>query len=230
MRNCSLKAYVALFFSTCFGVFPSLSIAQNAAYSTEEGISAIEMKARTSASISWYGVSIPLGKFTLVRKDDALCAIQITEFHHNWTERSQNKSSPDTKILLNRYAKYQWHILSVNDDEIHVRSIRHGGGNLKIEPTGSSIFGHMAIANSKTTISCGAIVVDWTYPNHIGISKAGKLHLLDTAAKKDVFSFEFSPTNWDAIESIDLQNPFLKWYRVEENRPSLTLNMDALPG
>jgi len=44
------------------------------------------------------------------------------------------------------------------------------------------------------------------------------------------FGFEFAPTPWTEVKNIAIGDPRVKWYRYDENRERVVINIDNLWG
>jgi hypothetical protein len=195
---------------------------------TEKEFVRMEESARHAASIFWVGASSPIGRYSLFRKGDGLCAVRITDCNHVWLD----DSNPDKGRRLNRYANYEWYFFRIDDKGFLKRdksNVREGKGRFKIEPSNFAIWGH-AMGSADTRIKCGPMRLHWGYPNDIWIEKALRpLREMDEEDRQEVLSYEFAPTLWDDVKKIDLHHPLLKWYRYDPNRKTMAIPAEMLP-
>ena len=175
-----------------------------------------ERLARDHAYVTPLSVSAPLGSLVLVKYKDAFCAIRFTEFHRGGDEKSATifnsgeetlfATAEQTRIEKN---KCKWRVLERKTIPL-VRGPVVG-------------LGRFGLAKGNIGLRCGDAPLEWTYPNNVSLGSY-------TQAPSERAALEVAPTLWSDVSQIDLADARLRWYRYDEGRGNLTIEISDLPG
>ena len=118
---------------------------------------------RDSAIVFFGGVAAPVGRFLLIRKESAMCAILLKGF------RRAGDAKPPTAFSTgaeHRFAEYDWYFQSDGSGDFKRGNTRRGHDSLEDGPLYG--IGRLNFFGSgNINISCGPIELTWEYPDVI---------------------------------------------------------------
>ena len=173
-----------------------------------------DSKFRNSAIVAWSLAAAPVGKFLLIRKGSATCAVRFTSFHAGHDARPPTVFNSGEEHL---YAEYDWYYQGDGSGDFTKPDIRKGHNKLARNPTIG--IGRMAFQTGNTSVSCGPIELNWLYPDLI--------QMFSGTIMGD-YGFELCPTKWDSISDVRSNDSALKCYRYDENRSPLVVYIGDL--
>jgi hypothetical protein len=164
----------------------------------------VESIVKSSAFIRRMSVSAPLGRFLLLRKKTAACAVRFTSFHRDGEYK---------------YAEYDWYFQGDGSGDF-LRPNATNGHN-KLRDTAAIGFGHFVIKPFSTGgVTCGTLQVFWAYPIQL---------FFVTSGMKDDYELELAPTKISEIQKVNINNTNLRWYKLSEERPEMIIPTEELP-
>jgi hypothetical protein len=167
-----------------------------------------ELRAPDSADVGKTSVAAPLGRFLLVKRGTTSCVIKFTGFR-----REGNYE----------YAEYDWHHQEDGSGDYSKPNVLSGHGRLRDTP--SIGIGRFAFKPTATLyVTCGSLEVFWGYPIALTFSRnVGG----DPRTDPDL---ELAPTKLINIRDVNLRDPRLKWYKLDDGRPRTTfIPLEDLP-
>lgn len=170
-------------------------------------------------------VSSPLGKFLLIRKGAAGCAVRFTSFY---SEGNHGKTTAFFTREPTRTAKAEWYFQGDGSFDFNKANVVSGKASLK--NTSSFGIGRWSFKPFATLgFDCGTISVPWSEGIRTGFT--------DKFGHSD-FERELAPSKWTDLKEIDFDNPRLIWtkdyqYDAERERAEKNgkryLPLEALP-
>jgi hypothetical protein len=167
---------------------------------------------RKNIIVGWVSVSVPVGRFLLIRRGKDYCAVRFTEFHRE-VGRAMPWSVPDDS----QYAEYDWYYQGDGTGDFMTPNVESGHQKLYQKPTR---FFHPFESIGVNVVRCGPFHLRWDYPTQVGFH--------NTNRKEDDVGNELAPTKWRDISEVNANHPRLKWYRYDEKREPLYIPIDQL--
>jgi hypothetical protein len=169
----------------------------------------------TRAAVTWDGAGAPLGRFLLVRKDKAVCALRFTK------ARRGHDIKPTTVFHSgeeNFFAEYDWYFQGDGSGNFARRGVLSGHRRLHRKPLIG--IGRLAFQTGQVHVNCGTFRdLLWLYPTRVSFYGG---------SRRGDDGIEMAPTKWADIKEVDVHDPRLKWYRYEENRQSIYIPLEDL--
>jgi hypothetical protein len=167
----------------------------------------VEVRAFDAAEVGHMAVSAPIGRFILIRKGTAVCAVRFTSFRRDYDQKPAGVFSSGDE---HKYAEYDWYFQGDGSGDFTVPNVTSGHGSLRDAP--SFGLGHYSVKLSATLyVTCGPLKVSWGYPNALVFST------YQPGLRTD-YDLELAPTKAADVREIDLKNPGLTWYRLGTQR------------
>lgn len=166
-----------------------------------------ESRARTHAIIGAAGVSIPVGRFLLVRKGKDICAIRFTDF-----ARGAGR-------LMAFHTEYDWYYQGDGSFDFTKPNVESGHRQLSQKATWLPHPFEWSLFDVRA-VQCGPFRLGWGYPTSVGFSTSNK--------KEDDVGNEFAPTKWKDVSEVNVKEPRFKWYRYDEMRQAIYIPIDQL--
>ncbi len=174
-----------------------------------------EAQVSTGALIQTVSVSIPVGRFLLMRRDSDLCAIRFTAFHRGHDAKPQTWFHSGHE---NFYADYEWYWPEPNGN-FRGPDIKKGHRTLRRGAIVGLLFLNLGVPLGTDDVECGSLTPIWFYPTGIGFTKGPRFD----------HDLELAPTQWTELTQINLSDPKLKWYRYNEDQPDTFIPLKELP-
>lgn len=199
------KAFVvcAIFLS-----FPPLLSLSAGADNTVEFLKR-ELENRTTAHqddaiVYWGGVAAPIGRYLLIRKNSAMCAVLFKNFRKGGDARPGTSFNTGEEHL---YADYDWYFQNDGSGDFNKKSVKQGHDKVAYGPLVG--IGRLAFQTTNQTISCGSIKLNWRYPDVVRFFYGSKV--VGTGV-------ELAPTPWSSISEVNGNDPDIKWFQTDQNR------------
>lgn len=209
-----LRCPVLLFLIIIWVALAAQALSKNKVSETERQYREGEERARTKVIIGKVSVSIPIGRFLLIRKGSNYCAVRFTRFH-----REPNKPTLWSPGDDSEYAEYDWYYQRDGSGDFTKPNIESGHRELSRKPA-IGLFHPLVWPRGDPFIKCGLFRLEWFYPTHVGF------HM--TNRKEDDVGNELAPTKWRDISEVNVHDPRLKWYRFDEKREGVDIPIDQL--
>jgi hypothetical protein len=177
-----------------------------ASYTTTGDQTPGERHAFDSALVDATVVSSPVGKFLLMRKSNHICAIRFTKFGGG---------------KENGGAEYDWYFQGDGSADFTRPNISSGHAQLQWKAGFFDELLHGPSAKSK--ISCGSFEVLWTYPNNVIFAS------FEAWRSKFDYNLELAPTKAADIKEVNIKNPRLQWYKLDDKRQGRFIPLEELP-
>ena len=145
-------------------------------------------------------VSVPAGRFLLVRNGNDACAVRFTSF--------------DGREETAYHGEYDWYFQSDGTGNFTKPSLKAGHGKITV------YLGRILWAFSAHHVLCGPFRLLWDYPTHLGFAWT-------TTREADVGN-EIAPTKWTDISEVNIHDPRLKWYRRVDAKREIRIPIDKL--
>jgi hypothetical protein len=150
-------------------------------------------------------IRVPIGIFLLARKNQEHCAVKFTKF---WTGKTQE----DEFVT---YESYYQGDRTGNFSNKNVKIKREKLSSPK--PRG---IGRLAFSFGDRDIKCGSIKLEW--------SGKGWVYFFNSNQKQGDYGIELAPTIWMDISEVDVFDPRIKWYRYDEERKRMNIQINKL--
>ena len=171
------------------------------------GMSNLKLEANEIA-IHHSGIELPAERILLIRKNSHYGAIIFTRF---WTEKDGKE----------KYAAYKVYYQEDGTGDFSNKNVTLSEGVASELPLRGP-FRPFIYQPGDSFIKCGPFRLTWAYRSFVGFMPPDK-ELGD-------FGFEFAPTPWTDVKNIAIGDPRVKWYRYDENRERVVINIDNLWG
>ncbi len=168
---------------------------------------------RRSAMIGTVSVSVPVGRFLLIRNGSDFCAVRFTEFH-----REPNKATRFSPPDDSQYAEHEWFYRGDGSGDL-IKPVESGHGKLYRKPA-VGLFHPFVWPRGRNVVRCGPFRLGWDYPTQIGFNT--------TYRKEDDVGNEIAPTKWKEIREVNAKDPRLKWYRLDYTRKEIDIPIEQL--
>src|SRR5262249_25472285 len=129
-----------------------------------EALQSIDRHEKGAASVAliWpWLMSSPIGRWALIRKDRALCAVRFSRFHRERPPENRPSSWRDSF-----FADYDW-IYERDGSKGVTANVRSGSGQANRKPNVGGFMHPFSFDVSRDWIDCGPIRVLWVYPNKL---------------------------------------------------------------
>ncbi|MCI0409343.1 MAG: hypothetical protein L0191_12430, partial [Acidobacteria bacterium] len=118
--------------------------------------------ARNGTLILPHGVSGPIYRFLLVRKDRDACALRFTDIHRGGDARPRSWWQEGGE---SEYAEYDWYYQGDGSGDFTRPNVQSGHGNLYEKPAVG--IGRLRFSRGINAIRCGSFRLGWSYPSYI---------------------------------------------------------------
>ncbi len=151
----------------------------------------------------------PAGTFLLIRKKDALCAIQFTGI---WRGNDRGNSSFFHSGDESFRANYSWYVGANVSDTWVIHPPKSSGKSELLQERLVGL-GKFAFGNSNIHIKCGGIFLKWSAPANV--------YFYHTLAQDE--SNEIAVTRWTKFEDVDPNDQSLQWLHYDTKRPDTVI-------
>jgi hypothetical protein len=165
--------------------------------------------ANDAALVAANFVTSPLGRWTLLRKGQDLCAIRFTRFRH---ERAKDRIPSITTDSF--FADYDWVYQGDGSGDLVKANAKAGHLEASVKP---NIWRFM---RGERFVSCRSYRTQWWYPNRIFLIKAENLTELNPSRSTHPNDIEVALTGWKEIGHVNVHDPKLVWRRLDPERDS----------
>jgi hypothetical protein len=155
-------------------------------------------------------VAVPLKKIVLVRKGTGCCAVKFTD---GW----QGRTSEDM------FATYESYYQGDGSGDFLRKNVEFKKDKLAIRRLIGIRVLSLPAGPENMEVQCGPIRLLW-----LGGEGWQTLHFRGRGQEDGDHGIEIAPTPWTDISEVRISDPRLKWYRYDERRPRLSLNIDKL--
>jgi hypothetical protein len=165
-----------------------------------------ERHAQNEVFIAKSVVSVPIGRFLLIRRGDGICAVRFTKMYRGGDAHPPSIFSTGEESL---YADYDWyysHLVNADFTSVDTRSGHETASEKAPVGIGRFAFGW------------GSLMIEWSYPNIVAFK-------FPVNPPKD---YELAPTKWQEIQEVNLNDPHLIWYAYDEKREAKYIPIDKL--
>jgi hypothetical protein len=146
---------------------------------------------RQTVMIGTVTISIPVGRFALMRNGNYACAIRFTNF-----------SRSGESVF---YAEYDWYFQNDGSGDFSKANVKNGHGSLK------DYDNRFLMLFASKLVVCGSFRLFWGYPVQLGFTPSN--------TRKPDLGNEMAPSKWTDISEVNIHDARLKWYRrVERDR------------
>ncbi len=157
--------------------------------------------------ITGNGISMPLGRILLVRKDAYYCAVKFTE---GWTG----------KTIEDCFENYEAYCLGDGTGNPFDKNVLCEKGQLISRRLIAGRLIPLPVGRQNEDLKCGPIKLYWT---------VGGVYFCDLRDMKHCdYGIAFAPTKWKDISQVNLFDPRLTWYRYEGLRKAIFIPIDQL--
>lgn len=146
-----------------------------------------------------------MGTFLLIRKSDALCAIQFTGI---WRGNDRQDGSVFHSGDESFRARYSWYLGAKVADRWVIHPPRDFGES-ELSQGRLVGLGRLAFGTGNIRIECGSIFVKWSAPAHV--------YFYYPLAQEQ--GNEIAVTQWKKFEDVDPNSSSLQWLRYDKDRP-----------
>ena len=174
-----------------------------------------ESDMKTQAVITWSDAGAPLGRFTLIRKGNDLCALRFTEYHRGGDAKPATVFDSGQESL---YAEYDWFYQADHSGNLTKGNVKTG--HRKIAMRSVRGIGRLSLSGGVDELKCGPFNLNWSYPPRIGF--------FGHDDKDGDHGIEIAPTKWTDIKQVNPHDPHLKWYRYDAKRKPIYIPADDL--
>jgi len=167
-------------------------------------------------AISWNALSPGVGRFLLIRRDKALCAIKITGAWRG------NDVKPPTMFNSGEEsyrAEYDWYYTPDYPEQWNTAAVRSGHGEVRRGALRG--IGRLAFQTVNGEIECGPMPMRFSWHPPTSISFYG-------GVKQGDYGYEMALTKWLTVDEIKPDASYLKWYRYDENREPKIIQTEDL--
>lgn len=151
-----------------------------------------------------FDVSAPVGYWVLLRKQDEVCALRFTTFHHE----IDKEKTPHELYWVSRYSDYDWVYSNDGSGDFRKSNVSTGSGHAASKPN------FWRFPRGTYVVKCGPLEARWGYPNQIFL--VNKRQAGDEPYTSN--GIEVAPTAWKNLDRINLADPQLVWYRFDSER------------
>jgi hypothetical protein len=191
-----LFVYVALFFGC------GNAANQSEATEAEREKKSLEWEdyVRKTVMIGTVSMSIPEGRFALVRNGNNTCAVRFTSF-----------SRSGESVF---YAEYEWYYQGDGSGDFTKPSVKKGNGSLK------DYDNRFLMVFASRLVVCGSFRLFWGYPVHLGFTPSN--------TREPDLGNEIAPSKWTDISEVNIHDARLQWYRRVERDRRIDIPIDKL--
>ncbi len=166
-------------------------------------------------TLTWDGASAPLGRFLLIRKNKAVCAVRFTKAQRGHDAKPATMFNSGEESFS---AEYDWYFQGDGSGDFTQPGVLSGHERLARNPLKG--IGRLAFQTGKIYVKCGTLDnLLWLYPTWVSFYGGGR---------RGDYGIELSPTKWEGIQEVNVHDPHLKWFRYDENRKPVEIPLDDL--
>jgi hypothetical protein len=174
-----------------------------------------ESHERVYATLTWDGAGAPLGRFLLIRKDKAVCAVRFTKVQRGHDAKPETTFNSGEESFS---AEYDWYFQEDGSGDFTQPGVLSGHEQLARKPLKG--IGRLAFQTGQIYVKCGTFdKLLWLYPTWVSFYGG---------SRRGDYGIELAPTKWTEIKEVNVHDPRLKWYRYDENRKPVDIPLDDL--
>jgi hypothetical protein len=166
------------------------------------------------AIVYWGGVAAPIGRFLLIPKDTAMCAVLFKNFRRGGDAQPGTSFNTGEEHL---YADYDWYFQNDGSGDFAKETVKKGHDKVAYGPLVG--IGRLAFQTTNQKISCESIKLNWTYPDIVQFFRGSKV--VGTG-------IELAPTPWSSISKVNGNDPDIKWFQTDQNRAPIIIPVSDL--
>ncbi len=170
---------------------------------------ALERSTLASAQVGWANASAPFKRYLIIDDGEFLCAVRFVNYLRGQDADSGSLWSSGEETLT---SAYEWNVLQRMGEKVQIM----GQGKDIVRRTALSGVGRLVISGGYGNIKCGNRKFGWQYPAGINFSQS------------PTSKMRLSPTRWEKIEDIRLDDPRLVWYSFDQNRKQIFISVANL--
>jgi hypothetical protein len=174
-----------------------------------------DQNAADNAMMTWSDAGAPVGRMLLIRHGTDQCIVRFTAFHRGHDAKPATSFNSGAESF---FAEYDWFQASASANGDHGPVYERGHRSVSLQ--GSVGVGRLTFQPADNEVRCGPFKLAWFYPVRVGFN--GR----DSA--KDI-GIELAPTRWTTIEQVNLEDPALRWYKLDEARKPMLIPIKELP-
>ena len=156
------------------------------------------------AIVFWGGVAAPVGRFLLIRRDGATCAVLFKNFRRGGDAKRGTTFNTGEEHL---FADYDWYFQNDGSGDFTKENVKQGLGKVAYGPLVG--IGRLAFQTTNQTVSCGSIKLNWTYPDIV------KFYY---GSKRENTKVELAPNSWCSLSEVNVNDSGIKWFEMDGNR------------
>jgi hypothetical protein len=160
------------------------------------------------AEVTKWTVSVPLGYFLLIHKDNTTCAIRYTDNKTASGGYSTSYSEGNGHYESRFYAEYDYFYQDDGSGDFKKNNVITGHDKL----VGVSGTWSPSDQTDSISVKCGALKLR-------GLSGVAFYQGLDPQDE----GIELAPTKWRDVSEINFSDPKIKWYRYDKTRQTIKI-------
>jgi hypothetical protein len=169
------------------------------------------------AHIGPSAISMPLGRIILIRHGSDCCALQFTDaFTFGY---GLYKGEP-----LDAYAHYVAYYQGDGTGDFSKQNVKYLDVEL-LEPTDHGFWASLFGPKKNNIIVCGHSGLAWGLTSVHFFTYPEELFNPQSIIK---YGVELAPTPWTRIQDVNIQDPRIKWYKYDEGRPEIKVQIDKI--
>lgn len=152
-------------------------------------------------------VQVPVGRILLIRKGPESCAIKFIKY---WTGKNKDDH-------FGQYERYYQGDGSGDFTKPDVKFETDDVADPRVR--GNAAF---PFQFGKKDLRCGSIQVRYMGDGHVTFITPGQRYDIDDAR------IELAPTPWTTLAEVNINDPRIKWYRIDPHRKSIIILIDRI--
>lgn len=182
------------------------------------------------ASIDLAGVSVPINRIILIRKDTSYCAVRFTKC---WTELDEERFKEHAADVAlggaiaeylrdqseKKYALYESYYQDDGTGDFTNRNVQINQGKaFWLPPVGPARL--LIRQPGDTYVTCGPYKLEWRYKTFVSV--------VPYKEYPKNYGFEVAPTTWTDIKEVNTKDSRIKWYRFDLKRKKYFVDVNNL--
>lgn len=178
------------------------------------------------------GISLPLNRIILIRKDKRYCALKFVSAWIEMDEERLKLRADDIKkggiiaetareAAEKKYAAYKSYYHKDGIPVFTSEGIQQKEGTASLLPLRGP-FRPFVYQPGNGCVECGEFKLLWAYKTFVSFIPLGK-----SSSMRD-YGIELAPTPWTEIKEINIKDPRIRWYRYDETRKKTFISIDKL--
>jgi hypothetical protein len=208
---CMKKLFIILF---CLLVYAQTE--DSSAFALADFFCDVGQPGQNEVHIGALYIFMPLGRIILVRNNQDYCAIKFSKW---WSENLSRQPSIFVSTGCDEYAMYESYYINDKSSDSTNNNWQIKKAKLSLpKPRG---IGRLAFSFADNDIKCGNINVSWG-------GDGTTVCFLKSCHNSGDDNNEFAPTPWTDIKEVNLSDPRIKWFRVDNTRKLFNIPIDKL--